>query len=84
MVLTMTPRTTLERVATARKLTANGEARRLRQAANLSLADIGNACGIEPATIWKWETGRRRPRTGEALIRYANVLDQLANMAKAG
>lgn len=64
----------------ARAQAANGEARRLRQASGLSLSETAEEVGLAgpgaPGTVWRWETGRRRPR-GQAAIRYAILLETL-------
>jgi DNA-binding transcriptional regulator YiaG len=64
------------KLATVRAMAASGRARNIRQAARLSLAEIGAACGVDQASIWRWEMGRRSPR-GEAALRYAGVLEAL-------
>jgi DNA-binding transcriptional regulator YiaG len=71
----MTSRQTL-RLMRVRSLAANGEARSLRQRARLSLADIGAACDVDQATVWRWEMGTRRPR-GEPALKYARLLEEL-------
>lgn len=70
------PSTNIERLALVRQLAITGEARRLRQDAGISLREIAEACGVDTGTVWKWETGRRRPR-GETSLRYLKVLERL-------
>jgi DNA-binding transcriptional regulator YiaG len=60
-----------------RRLTLTGAARALREEAGLSMAEIARAAGVHKATVYRWETGRRRPR-GEAAERYLAVLDELS------
>lgn len=72
----------LERLALVRQLITSGAARRTRQDAELSLSEIAEACGVDTATVWRWETGRRRPR-GDAALRYADVLDRLGRIQES-
>jgi transcriptional regulator with XRE-family HTH domain len=69
--------TYLEQLAAVRHLAATGEARRRRIAAGFSLSEVAAAAGADPSSVWRWETGRRRPR-GKAALRYLRVLDSLA------
>jgi DNA-binding transcriptional regulator YiaG len=64
------------RLAKVRALAASGEARRIRERALLSCADIARPCGVDQATVWRWEEGTRRPY-GEAAIRYGELLESL-------
>jgi len=50
--------------------------RLLREAAELSLADIGVMVGATRSAVSRWERGERRPR-GENRRRYAAVLADL-------
>lgn len=63
-------------IATARRLAADGTARRIRETARLSEAEIGHVIGVAPSTISRWETGRRVPR-GPAALRWAEILATL-------
>jgi len=65
------------RLAAVRALAADGSARRIRQAARLSLAEVGNACGVDQSTVYRWETGKRAPR-GTPAIRYGALLNALS------
>ncbi len=65
-------------LAVLRRLTTNGTARRLRQDAGLSLADVAKDVGVGAPTILRWETGQRVPR-GDRALRYADVLADLAS-----
>jgi DNA-binding transcriptional regulator YiaG len=67
----------LMRLAAARRYCGTGEGRRIREEAQLSLTDLAEACGVDAATIAKWETGARRPRR-QAALRYAAVLEELS------
>jgi transcriptional regulator with XRE-family HTH domain len=64
------------RLAVVRQALASGEARRRRQAAGLSLADVAGVIHVERATVGLWETGARVPRPAVAL-RYAELLHRL-------
>jgi DNA-binding transcriptional regulator YiaG len=54
--------------------------RAIRQAAGVSLRDVGRALGCSYSTVSLWESGRNRPGPGlrEA---YAELLDQLRRVA---
>jgi len=51
----------------------NGEARRLRVAASISLTEAGRSVDRTGTTVSRWETGERAPSEADAL-RYAAVL----------
>lgn len=72
----------LERLARARHLAASGEARRVRLHTQTSLSEIAEACSVDTATVWRWETGTRRPR-GDAALRYGSVIELLARTIPA-
>lgn len=65
-----------------RQLAATGEARRIRQAARLSLRDISPEVGADPSTILRWEKGETRP-TGTAALRWLELLEHLSQAAAA-
>ncbi|MCH7583291.1 MAG: helix-turn-helix transcriptional regulator [Acidobacteria bacterium] len=65
-------------LARVRALTDSGMAQQIRQGARLSLAEVANDVGVSVPTIWRWEHGHRRP-TGEAALRYGEVLEQLVH-----
>lgn len=56
-----------------RELPPPEERRALREAAGVSLAALGRACGVSHVAVHTWETGRKRPR-GEHLRRYVDAL----------
>jgi transcriptional regulator with XRE-family HTH domain len=60
-----------------RRMAENGAARSIREAAGLSLAEMGAAANVDKSTIWRWETRRRRPR-GESARRWLNALEDLS------
>jgi DNA-binding transcriptional regulator YiaG len=64
------------RLAKIRALAISGEARQIRERALLSCADIARTCGVDQATVWRWEEGTRRPH-GEPAIRYGDLLESL-------
>jgi DNA-binding transcriptional regulator YiaG len=72
--------TTAEKLQALRARTASGEARKIREAARLSLNDIARSVGTHYSTIARWESGERLPR-GEAALRYAALLDRLTKAA---
>jgi transcriptional regulator with XRE-family HTH domain len=51
-------------------------ARRTRERARLTQAEVGSAVGVNAATISRWEGGSRQPR-GDAGDRYVRLLDRL-------
>jgi transcriptional regulator with XRE-family HTH domain len=48
----------------------------IRLAVGATQGDIAEECGVDRATVARWESGRREPR-GELRRRYAAVLDEL-------
>lgn len=66
----------VERLAYVRAACASGEARRIRLAARLSLADVAGAISADLSAISRWERGERVPR-GAAALRYGQLLDRL-------
>jgi DNA-binding transcriptional regulator YiaG len=60
-----------------RHLTASGQARRIRESAGVSQAEIGAVIGVTVPAVSKWETGDRCP-TGAGALRYARLLRALA------
>lgn len=65
-----------------RALARMGVARSVRLAAGLSLAEVAEAVGVVPVTVYRWETGERSPR-GEAALRYKSLLDELSKRRPA-
>lgn len=70
------------RLAAARRHSAAGTGRAIRQGANLSLQEIAEAVGVGVPTVSRWENGLRQPR-GEAAARWAELLADLQREAKA-
>lgn len=77
----MTQRELLQ-VARARRLATNGEARRLRVSAGLSIDEVAGAVGASKSAIWRWESGKRAPR-GAAAAAWGALLEQLAGQVAA-
>jgi DNA-binding transcriptional regulator YiaG len=69
------------RLAGVRAALANGEAKRLREAAQLSIGEVARACGVDQSTVWRWEQGKRLPR-GRHAMQYADVLDSLKSQTE--
>jgi DNA-binding transcriptional regulator YiaG len=63
-------------LAEVRALAASGEAKAIREAANIRLAEIARAIGVSFQAVASWESGNRCP-TGEHAVRYLDVLWQL-------
>lgn len=59
-----------------RAVASSGEARRIREAARLSISELANACGVDQSTIWRWEHGHRSPR-GERGLAYGQLIETL-------
>jgi DNA-binding transcriptional regulator YiaG len=79
--VTTSPRT-VEQLAEARALIASGEARRIRRAARLSLADVAAAIPADLSAVGRWERGQRVPR-GTAALRYADLIARLRAQLRA-
>jgi transcriptional regulator with XRE-family HTH domain len=66
----------LERAHATRLPTPEGR-RALRIAARLTQSDVGEAIGVDRASVARYEAGRRSPR-GDVRRRYAELLERLA------
>ncbi|WP_084701037.1 helix-turn-helix domain-containing protein [Streptacidiphilus anmyonensis] len=64
------------RLVEVRAALSSGEAQRLRAAAQLSISEVANECGVDQSTVWRWEKGIRKPR-GIAAIRYGALIAAL-------
>jgi DNA-binding transcriptional regulator YiaG len=60
-----------------RDLPTPNEARRIREAAGLTQQQIGEAVGVDGATVCRWESGERHPRGPSARL-YLAVLGRAA------
>lgn len=72
-----------QRITAARQMLADGTARTIRKQAGLSLADAGSVVGVDQVTVWRWETGRRVPRSEHAL-KYGALLRALRETVSGG
>jgi DNA-binding transcriptional regulator YiaG len=59
-----------------RRLCAGGEARTIREAADLALAELARDVGVSQSTLSDWERGKQRP-TGQRALRYLKLLRRL-------
>ncbi len=59
-----------------------GEARTIREKANLSQAEISLDVGADPSAIGRWERGERLPR-GEVALRYLRLLEKVRRAVAA-
>ncbi len=59
---------------------AEGTGRALREAYGLSIGEIASVVGVTKPTIWRWESGKHRPR-GEAGARWGELIDDLERRA---
>lgn len=74
--------TTAPSLALVRRLLASGEARRVREAAGLSRADIARDLGVDESTVQRWEAGARSPRA-EVGLKYGEMLGELLQIVGA-
>jgi DNA-binding transcriptional regulator YiaG len=56
-----------------------GRSKRIRQAAQLTQADVARAVGASRCAVASWEDGRKRPK-GDQATRYRTLLDSLAGL----
>ncbi len=65
-------------IAKARQMLTSGVARDIRIRAGLSLAEVGQAVGIHPTTLFYWENGTHRAGGDRAvlLMRFLNRLER--------
>lgn len=71
----------LEQIADVRRRLKSGEARALRLAVGISLAECAQAAHVSITTVWRYEHGERSPRTAQALA-YSRVLARLERAAE--
>jgi transcriptional regulator with XRE-family HTH domain len=69
-------------LAAVRAAVSSGEARRLREAARLSIGEVASACGVDQSTVWRWERGRRSPR-GDKALKYGELIESLRDRESA-
>ena len=65
-------------LARARRMAASGLGRTIREASGTSRQELAEASRVHRNTIFRWETGRRRPR-GEGAIRWLHMLEELSD-----
>jgi len=58
--------TEVKRLMAVRKMYANGEAKRIREAAAISQSEFADALGVSRATVCLWEAGTRIPERTRA------------------
>jgi transcriptional regulator with XRE-family HTH domain len=61
----------------ARDAARSGRARRIRELAGITQAELGTAVGVDGSTIHRWEHGTRRP-SGAPALAYARALQTLS------
>jgi transcriptional regulator with XRE-family HTH domain len=71
----------VELIADVRRKLRTGEARTLRLAAGMNLAEVARALGVSRPTPSRWERCLRVPRQREALA-YAKLLARLEEVAR--
>lgn len=64
-------------ISSAREALSSGRAVEIREAANLTQAEVAAFCGVTSATVSRWESKSRQPR-GAAAKRFSRLLDALA------
>lgn len=63
-------------LARLREMCRSGEAKAIRERADVSLSEVSTEAGTSPQCVSRWENGTRKP-TGEAALRYAALLGRL-------
>jgi transcriptional regulator with XRE-family HTH domain len=65
-------------VVRVRRMLQSGEARRIREAAGLSVKEAGAAAGVDGKAVHNWECGRTRPQASTAALygRFLLALDR--------
>lgn len=71
----------LIKLARARRYAASGDARTIRTANDLSIAEMAEAIGVDESTVCRWELGMRRPG-GDAAVQWVDLLDRLQKTAR--
>jgi len=68
-------------LAIVHRLTADGTARSIREAAGLTLSDVARDVGVDQSTVSRWEAGLRRPRPAAAAT-YGMLLTELLEVVE--
>lgn len=63
----------VNRVRIEQSLPPPDQRRAIREAAGLSMDDLGEALGVSRQAVSHWERGQRHPRAG-VVVRYAKLL----------
>lgn len=72
----------LQDLLLARRLTASGDARRIRESMGLSRRDVARPAGLHEHTVMKYERLERRPRGAKGAA-YGAVLRELIEASAA-
>jgi transcriptional regulator with XRE-family HTH domain len=70
-------------LARVRAACRSGAARRVREAARLTKAEVGRGSGVSGPAVSRWENGSRSP-TGPEALRYLKLLEKLAALTGVG
>jgi DNA-binding transcriptional regulator YiaG len=71
----------LQKARAVRALPSPAACRAIREAAGLSLREMGAALDTTHTNIWYWEHGRHRPAHGDVRERYVALLTELRRVA---
>lgn len=66
--------------AKVRRLAKSGQARRIREHAEVSLTHAASEVGVAKSTLCRWELGERIPRATPAVERWLALLVLLADV----
>jgi transcriptional regulator with XRE-family HTH domain len=69
------------RLVQVRAALNSGEARRIREAARLTISEVARAVGVDQSTVWRWENGARVPRSGQQITAYSELIDSLRHQS---
>lgn len=75
-----TPLEVLAGLRAARRLPPPSVARAMREAADITQAELAQALNVHRLTVQRWETGACKPR-GDAALRYARLLAELQEVS---
>jgi DNA-binding transcriptional regulator YiaG len=67
------------KIARVRAICRSGAGQRVREAANLTRAEVGRSSGVSGAAVSRWEDHSRVP-TGPEALRYLRLLEKLSVM----
>lgn len=66
----------------AHKKARNGTAKKTRQHAGLTMAQVAAVIGVGESTVSRWEGGSRKPR-GEHALKWAALLNELERSSES-